>query len=215
MKTFYDIHCHIFNKDVIIRKLVNVVQSLLSIKDMLEGEIHEDELQYKIDGINKILQDVTQESSEDVFKTLDQVYKGEVITTPLMFDLTYADDNDDDENKNKRYRRRIKNTFRLLMLIIPFIRRRVKRKLKNDELVEAIDTIRDHIKNFTKNFKKKSDEEVEIFDNANYYQQIADLEYLSEQDIEKVEKLLGLQNEGLSAIRKYLVTNVKVLPLKE
>lgn len=27
MRTYYDIHCHIFNKDVIIRKLVNVIQS--------------------------------------------------------------------------------------------------------------------------------------------------------------------------------------------
>jgi len=180
MKSYYDIHCHIFNKDVIIRKLVNVVQSLLAIKDMLDSEVSAEELKYKIDGINNTLLGVTQDSSEDVFKTLDPVYKGKVITTPLMFDLSYADDNDDDEHSNKRYRRRIKRTFWLLSaVVIPYVRGKVKRKFKNVELVEAIDKIRDGVKEFNKSFDKKSDEEVEIFDNANYTQQINDLEYLA------------------------------------
>jgi len=181
MKTYYDIHCHIFNKDVIIRKLVNVVQSLLTIKDMLDEEISADELKYKIDGINKTLVGVTQDSSEDVFKTLDNVYKGKVVTTPLMFDLTYADDNDDDEHSNKRYRRRIKRTFWLLSaVIIPYVRGKAKRKFKNKELVDAINIIRDNVKDFNKSFDKKSDKEVEIFANANFKQQINDLEYLAE-----------------------------------
>lgn len=179
MKTYYDIHCHIFNKDVIIRKLVNVVQSLLTIKDMLDGEIKAEDLKYKIDGINKTLEGVTQESSEDVYKTLNSVYQGKVITTPLMFDLSYADDNDDDENQNKRYRRRIRRVFKVIILILPFVKNRVKRKFDNQELADSIDQIRDNVKDFYKSFQKKSDEEVEIFDNANYEQQIADLEYLS------------------------------------
>ena len=181
MKTYYDIHCHIFNKDVVIRRLVNVVQSLLTIKDMLDGEISEDNLRYKIDGINKTLVDVTQDTSEKVFQTLDNVYKGNVVTTPLMFDLTYADDNDDNEHKNRRYRKRIKRVLWLLSVaIIPLIRRKVRRKFRNDELVESINRIREQVKEFNKNFDRKSDDEVEIFDNANYEQQLADLEYLAE-----------------------------------
>ena len=73
MKTYYDIHCHIFNKDVIIRKLVNIVQSLVAIKDMLQKGITEAELKYKIDGINNTLQKVTQDTSEDVFLELNKV----------------------------------------------------------------------------------------------------------------------------------------------
>jgi hypothetical protein len=38
MNTYYDIHCHIFNKDVIIRKLVNVVQSFVALKELLNTE---------------------------------------------------------------------------------------------------------------------------------------------------------------------------------
>ncbi|WP_321375677.1 amidohydrolase family protein [uncultured Draconibacterium sp.] len=179
MTTYYDIHCHIFNKDVIIRRLVNVVQSLLAIKDMVDKGVTSAELKFKIDGINRTLQDVTQESSEDVFEALDKVYQGNVVTTPLMFDLTYADDNDDDENHNRRYRKRIKRIFWLLSVALPFIKARVNRKIKSNELAEAFDKIRENVKEFENNFDRKSDEEVEIFDNANYAQQIADLEYLA------------------------------------
>ena len=54
-----------------------------------------------------------------------------------------------------------------------------RRKYDNDELADAIDKVQKQVKAFHKKFKVKSDEEVEIFDNANYHQQIADLEYLS------------------------------------
>lgn len=180
MKTYYDVHCHIFNKDVIVRKLVNVVQSLLTIRDVIDSELSAKVLKYKIGEINKILLEVTQESSEEVFQVLDEVYEGKVITTPLMFDLTYADDNDDDENHNRRYRRRIKSVFWLLhTVVLPIIRKIAKRKYKNSELTGAIEEVQQKVKSFHKTFKVKSDEEVEIFDNANYKQQIADLEFLS------------------------------------
>lgn len=179
MKTYYDIHCHIFNKDVIIRKLVNVVQSLLAVKDMLKGGISAEELQYKIEGINKTLIGVTQESSEEVYKTLDQVYNGKVVTTPLMFDLSFADDNDDDLHQNKRYRKRIKRVFWLISAIIPLIKGPAKRRFKNPEIAKVFDQIRENVKELNKSIEKKSDDEVEIFDNANYKQQIIDLEYLA------------------------------------
>ncbi|WP_340113950.1 hypothetical protein [Maribellus mangrovi] len=192
MKTYYDIHCHIFNKDVIIRKLVNVVQSLLSIRDLLEKDLSGAALKYKIDEITHILTEVTQESSEDVFKAQDKVYQGQVVTTPLMFDLTYADDNDDDENHNKRYRRRIKSVFWLLRaVVLPVVEHIARNKYDNDELAEAIDQVQKQVKKFQKNFKVKSDEEVEIFDNANYAQQVADLEYLS-QKYETIKPFFGI-----------------------
>jgi len=43
----------------------------------------------------------------------------------------------------------------------------------------GIEQVQKMVKDFHKSFKVRSDEEVEIFDNANYHQQIADLEYLS------------------------------------
>ncbi|MCE4564330.1 hypothetical protein INQ51_08395 [Maribellus sp. CM-23] len=192
MTTYYDVHCHIFNKDVVIRKLVNVVQSLLSIKNMVDGELSGPALKYKIDEISHVLADVTKESSEDVYKALEAVYQGEVISTPLMFDLTYADDNDDEENHNKRYRRRIKSVFWLLRaVVLPVLETVVRRKYDNDELADAIDKVQKQVKAFHKKFKVKSDEEVEIFDNANYLQQITDLEYLSAK-YEQIKPFFGV-----------------------
>ncbi len=176
MKTYYDIHCHIFNKDVIIRKLVNVVQSLVAIKDMLENEVSEQDLKYKLEGITKTLNEVTQETSEDVFLVLNKVYRENVVITPLMFDLTFADDNDDHEHKNKRYRARIKRIFKAVYLLFPLL----KLKIKDKELRKALDPVREQLKQFEKAFDKKSDKEVEIFDNSNYIQQIEDLEYLAD-----------------------------------
>lgn len=181
MKNIYDIHCHIFNKDVVIRRLVNIVQSLLTIKDLLDSEISEENLKYKIDLVNKTLSEVSKDSSEEVFQALDLVYQGKVTITPLMFDLTYADDNDGNDNKNKRYRKRIKRILWLLSAaVIPYIRGKVNRKFKNPEMANVIEDIRIKVVEFNKNFEKKPEKEVEIFDNANYEQQIADLEFLSE-----------------------------------
>lgn len=174
MTTYYDIHCHIFNKDVIIRRLVNVVQSLVSIKEMLQGEVSEADLKLKIEGINRTLEDVL-DSSEEVFQVLHKDYNEQFVITPLMFDLTYADDNDDEEHRNKRYRRRIKLIFKVAAKLIPI----VKLKIKDKELRKSLDPIRDGLKKFSKKFDRKSDEEVEIFDDVNYAQQITDLEFLS------------------------------------
>ena len=175
MKTYYDIHCHVFNKDVIIRRLVNVVQSLVSIKEMVQGQLSEADLKLKIEGINRTLNEVL-ESTEEVFLALDKVYAGKFITTPLMFDLTFADDNDDDEHKNKRYRRRIKRIFKAAYLLLPII----KIKIKDKELRQALNPIRENLKKFEKQFDKKSDKDIEIFDDSNYAKQIIDLEYLSD-----------------------------------
>lgn len=192
MKTYYDVHCHVFNKDVIIRKLVNVVQSLLSIKDLVKGELSAKHILYKIEEVNKVLMEVTQESSEDVFNALNGVYQNQVITTPLMFDLTYADDNDNDENKNRRYRRRIKVVFWILRVVVLQVLEEIaEHKFKNDELADAIDTVQKQLKKFQKNFKVRTDNEVEIFDNANYEQQIADLEYLSQKH-EHIKPFFGV-----------------------
>ena len=118
---YYDIHCHVFNKDVVVRRLVNVVQALLTIEEVLESDLAEERLKYKVDGISKVLDDTLQQSSKDVFAILDDAYNHELIVTPLMFDLTYADDNDGDEKADKRYRKRIKRIFKVLYILLPLV----------------------------------------------------------------------------------------------
>lgn len=182
MEKYYDIHCHIFNKNVVIRKLFNIVQSVLAIKDMLEKGISAEDLKYKIDGINRTLNEVSEDTSEKVFDVLNKVYNDEVVVTPLMFDLTFADDNDQDEKANKRYRKRIKRILWLISKLIPVVKALAKKKFKNDELQKAIDQIHADIKEFHKSIERKSAKEMEIFDDGNYEQQVAELEYLAEKN---------------------------------
>lgn len=182
MEKYYDIHCHIFNKNVVIRKLFNIVQSVLAIKEMLEKDISAEDLKYKIDGINRTLLEVSEDSSEKVFDVLNKVYNNEVVVTPLMFDLTFADDNDQDEKANKRYRQRIKRIFWLISKLMPVIKALTKKKFKNDELQKAIDQIHTDLKEFHKSIERKSAKEMEIFDDGNYEQQVTELEYLTEKN---------------------------------
>ena len=179
MEKYYDIHCHIFNKNVVIRKLFNIVQSVLAIKDMLEESISAEDLKYKIDGINRTLNEVSEDTSEKVFDVLNKVYNNEVVVTPLMFDLTFADDNDQDEKANKRYRKRIKRILWLISKLMPVVKTLAKKKFKNDELQKAIDQIHVDIKEFHKSIDRKSVKEMEIFDDGNYEQQVIELEYLA------------------------------------
>lgn len=178
MKTYYDIHCHIFNKDIVIRKLVNVVQSLVILRNMVEGEFSEAELKLKIEGINKTLSEVTQEKSEDVFNVLDKIYGGKVIVTPLMFDLTYADDNDDDIHKNRRYSNRIEFVLKTVAKLMPIL----KFKIKNKELKKSLNPLKQNLLEFARVFSKPTDKEIELFDDSNFEQQIEDLEKLSKKN---------------------------------
>lgn len=91
MKTDYNTHCHIFNLDVIIRRFV-YLKSLFT-EDLPDTGISCDNLKYKTDGNNKTLTDAAQNTGEDVFRTIDKGYLEDIIITPLMFNSTYADNN--------------------------------------------------------------------------------------------------------------------------
>ena len=171
MEKYYDVHCHVFNKDVIIRRLVNVVQFLLEVAESKESITSN----HKLKNMVASLDVVTNDSSEDIFNVLNDAYKGKFIVTPLMLDLTYADDNDGDKGEDRRYRRRIRVIFKLIKMLLPF----VKRKIKTKEGKDAIDQLKIQLKEFYKKFEVRTDKEVEIFEDANYIRQMADLKYLA------------------------------------
>ena len=66
MRKYYDIHCHVFSKDVIIRRLVNVIQTLLEITDT-------DDLATIANKMERVLETfdvVANETSEKVINAL-------------------------------------------------------------------------------------------------------------------------------------------------
>lgn len=92
-----------------------------------------------------------------------------------MLDLTYADDNDGNKGQDRRYRRRIRVIFKLIKMLLPF----VKRKIKTTEGKDAIDKLKIQLHEFYKRFEVRTDKEVEIFEDANYVRQMADLKFLA------------------------------------
>lgn len=174
MPIYYDIHNHIFNKNVVIRTLANVVQALLLIADEKEAKISK----LKLKSIIKTLNIVTQQTSKDVFNTLDQTCGGEMVITPLMLDLTYTDDNDGNKGQNRRYRLRIELLFKIVRKLLS----KLERVVFDQEVKNHLDQLQEELKILDKKFKVSGDGELELFNNANYKEQIEELEKLASEN---------------------------------
>jgi predicted TIM-barrel fold metal-dependent hydrolase len=175
MEKYYDIHCHLFNKNVINRKLAGILQSLTLIVEKLENNIEDEETVDSLSAINDSLSDL-QTTSEHVYEVLNNIYDGEFVLTPLMMDLTYVDDNDGTNGQNRRHKRHV---LRLLITLREVLRFGVKHSLKKETrklLKEIMEGIQKQIKK-TRNAK---DSDLDLFPERNYIQQIEELEQLSE-----------------------------------
>jgi predicted TIM-barrel fold metal-dependent hydrolase len=175
MEKYYDIHCHFFNKNVINRKLAGILQSLSKIVEKIQNKIEDEETIDSLGAINDSLSDL-QTTSEHVYDVLDKIYDHNFILTPLMMDLTYVDDNDGTNGQNRRHKRQV---LRLLILLREILRFGIKHSLKKDTrklLMEIMDGIQKQIKKT----RKAEDNDLNLFPERNYIQQIEELEQLSE-----------------------------------
>lgn len=175
MEKYYDIHCHVFNKNVINRKLAGILQSLTRIVDKLNNKIEDEEVTDSLSAINSSLGEL-QTTSEDVFTVLDKIYDSNFILTPLMMDLSYVDDNDGTNGQNRRHKRQV---LRLLVLVRETLRFAIKHSLKKETrklLVEIMDGIQKQIKKI----RKAKETDLDLFPERNYIQQIEELEEISE-----------------------------------
>ncbi len=174
MENYYDIHCHVFNKNVINRKLAGILQSLTLIIDKLKNKIEDEDTIDSLAAISSSLGDL-QTTSEDVFAVLDEIYDSNFILTPLMMDLTYVDDNDGTNGQNRRHKRQV---LRLLILVRETLRFAIKHSFKKETrklLVEIMDGINKQIKKI----RKAKDTDLDLFPERNYIQQIEELEEIS------------------------------------
>ncbi|NOZ35593.1 MAG: hypothetical protein GXO80_09890 [Chlorobi bacterium] len=98
MKNRFDIHCHVFNKDIISRRII--ISALYELSEALEikydpnkSSQKEDRERFltKLRRIANFLRIGFKKSSLKVFETLKKAYPDEnFIFTPLMFDLKYC-----------------------------------------------------------------------------------------------------------------------------
>ena len=171
MSEFYDIHCHVFNRNVVIRRLANVVQSLVEIQNTIDQNVWAAKLQ----SISDTLKIPIQPTSEMVYQSLNSAYDGEFILTPLMMDLTYADDNDGTEAQDRRFKNRLKRIVRTSLILITAL----KRLTRSVELKELLTILREDLKQFHTQIKREADTDISVFDDANYIQQFEELKALA------------------------------------
>lgn len=211
MPNYYDIHCHVFNKNVLIRKLVNIVQTLLILQDLIDEKVKGEEMKCKIEGILSTLQEVTKPTSKEVFQFLNKKYNGDLIISPLMFDLAYVDDNDGTPYKNKRFKRKITRYFAFLNILIVIIKRSLKKNYPEFEWDKLITSLHKNIKELIHKIKTGTTGDLEIFDDANYKNQIDELEAMVDQ-FSNIKPFFGIdprrETEGRIATLKIIKDTV-------
>ena len=175
MTKYYDIHCHVFNKNVINRKLASILQSLTLIVDKLNNKVEDEGITDALTAINDSLDDL-QTTSEDVYAVLDKIYDSKFVLTPLMMDLTYVDDNDGTNAQNRRHKRQV---LRLLILVREVLRLAIRHSLKKGNR-RLLGNIMDGIQKQIKKIRRAKETDLDLFPERNYVQQIEELEQMSE-----------------------------------
>jgi len=95
---YYDIHCHLFNKDFLVKELLYrlliEIKKLLSVEDQKQRGLISDNFKKKIRILKRVagfLKTGIKQDSTAIYSELCSLYKDEdFIITPLMFDLTWC-----------------------------------------------------------------------------------------------------------------------------
>lgn len=169
MPTYYDIHCHLFNKDILKPRLVDLLIPLFELigPNVLNSEAN----MVRVIRRLKRTVDILKQPTSGVFDHIDEAYDHELVLTPLMFDLNFADDNDSTWMQDAAHTLRQQVAMDLIEKIANFV---IDRAGLNVELMEAIQT--GDGKNI---FDELNLENGDVFSSANYQQQIDDLEALA------------------------------------
>jgi predicted TIM-barrel fold metal-dependent hydrolase len=182
---YYDIHCHLFNKAIVNKRIDILITPFFKLIDGFDSKMPEKNLAELIEKGDNFLEAFMKMNSEEVFAVLDQHYKSEFVLTPLMMDLEYSDS----ENLGK----------------VEAFRQRIWREIA----VEFISIVRNRIKELAHQYPKLSGNVVKItddnhflwvevlkpervmFEKNNFQYQIDELERLSKQN-NRVRPFLGI-----------------------
>lgn len=162
MPTYYDIHCHVFNKDIIKPRLADMLLPL--IKQIANGD--NPKLVEALRRLKNTIEIIEQPTS-GVFDHLDDAYGNDWVLTPLMFDLNFADDNDTTWEQNIAYTLRQGVVTKLIDYLAPIL---IRLGRQDPRVAEAIGGLEDPTL-----IKQLRDKNRDIFPEGNYQQQINDL----------------------------------------
>lgn len=95
---YYDIHCHLFNKDFLVKELLYrlwiEIKKLVSAEELKQRSLISDQIKKKLRLLKRIigfLKTGLKQDSAAIYNELCSYYKDDdIIITPLMFDLTWC-----------------------------------------------------------------------------------------------------------------------------
>jgi predicted TIM-barrel fold metal-dependent hydrolase len=182
---YYDIHCHLFNKAIVNKRIDILITPFFKLIDGFDSKMPEKNLAELIEKGDNFLDAFMKMNSKEVFAVLDQHYNSEFVLTPLMMDLEFSDS----ENLGK----------------VEAFRQRIWREIA----VEFVSIVRNRIKELAIQYPKLSGNVVkitddnhflwvevlkperEMFEKNNFQFQIDELENLSKQ-YNRVRPFLGI-----------------------
>jgi predicted TIM-barrel fold metal-dependent hydrolase len=138
MPQYYDAHCHIFNKNIFLRQVVEIAVSLHELTKLAEKKKKLKLIKKTVKNIDLGLDTFMNNNISNVFDDLNNAYNGKFIITPLPIDLTYTDDNDGSTREDLRYVNQLKWFLIKILAIIGLIKgikvniKKLIKSLKND-----------------------------------------------------------------------------------
>jgi len=175
MTKYYDIHCHVFNKNIFNRNISSILITLAELSDNISSNNQEGKIKQILTQLNSGLDTIMSSNTEEVFNIIDKAYKKQFIITPLMFDLTYVDDNDGNPTQNSRYFKNIKH----FIVKIKYLIKSLKIIYTNNEIDDLLTNILNNINIYQQFLDDATNEDELLIDSNNYSKQIKDLEELA------------------------------------
>jgi predicted TIM-barrel fold metal-dependent hydrolase len=141
---YYDIHCHLFNKSIVNKRVDILLAPFFKVIEGFDNKLPEKNLADLIEKGDNFLNAFMKMSSEEVFSVLDQQYNHEFVLTPLMMDLEFTDN----ENLGK----------------IEEFRQRIWREIA----IEFVSLIRNRIQTLANHYPKLGNKIVKITDDNHF-----------------------------------------------
>jgi len=175
MPKYYETHCHVFNKNVLSKRIVNLILPLAKIASDKESPFDNEKIKKAIDSLNTALNAATKETTEEVFKILASDYSKDFCFVPLMIDLTYADHNEGKRNLAHRLRRA--GFISIIKTIVGILKLRAKRDPETSKKLDELFTSTNNKKGLINSILNLSEK---VINDNSYIQQIIDLENLAD-----------------------------------
>ena len=184
----YDIHCHLFNGDLLQRELVDLLILLKSVNVQQGGNARK--LMVAVGRLREIIVIADRPSASEVCTYLQNQYDDPIVLTPLLMDMSYVDTDYTGKAAGGEIKRRIKLVLTLLRAALAALINRVEKLKKKGELpageanqlIQDMTDVRAGINDLKKRIDNSGLADNLLFSRENYLVQYNQLQTLAQND---------------------------------